>query len=308
MSKNLTSIFDPTHRYQRFDAYSTARTCVMQFKAYDTVSGIEVQWHEIDITNLTSEQVTKLIAYSETLKNLRCESILSVLCYWIERDKKIFYFITESVSSSPIKEHLMFDNPTITERVIAKWCIPVLKALNVLHNLPNPIIHSRISLSSIYIKPSSGNIKIVAPLINTYYLYPTNNSLKLRLSTPPEALFGNTTTASDVWSFGISLLYLVTKNEPFSECKSPNELISKLTNNELPEALNQVKSPLLNDLIKQCLLPIEKRPNVLNLMSHPFFKQHFEVISDETSQDDTIQVLFTGKTTSSHNDQPPLDI
>lgn len=304
MTKVSPVQLDPTQRFQKFDEYTHVRTCVMSFKAYDTLTGIEVTWHEIDTRTLSIDQKSKLVEFGNTLMNIKFDLILSFLHFWNDNEKQIFYFITESMSSTSIYNHVVIGNSTVTERVIAKWFHSVLMAIDFLHSCPTPITHLGINLNSIYVKPSSGHVKIVPPLIDPFYLFQGSNSIKLRLSTPPELLRHDISISCDIWSFGIALLHTATLIEPYSECQSPNELIQKLENFELPECINKVESLQLRDLINRCLKPSDQRGTARDLLSHPFFKREFEPIPEPVQQnDDAIEVIFTGKS-SSHSDAP----
>lgn len=302
MSKITPVQTDPTQRFQKFEEYTHIRTCVMSFKGYDTLTGIEVTWHELDIRTLNNDQKSKLLEKGDALMNVKFDSILAFLHFWIDNDKQIFYFITESMSSTSIYNHVIIGNATATERVIAKWFHYVLLSIDFLHSCPTPIFHLGISLNSIFVKPSSGHIKIVPPLIDPFYLFQGNNSIKLRLSTPPELLRHEISTSCDIWFFGIALLHAATLIEPYSECKSPNSLIQKLENFVLPECINKVESIQLRDLISRCLKPVDQRATARELLGHPFFKREFEPIPEPVQQnDDAIEVIFTKKS-ASHSD------
>lgn len=300
MSKSIIVQTDPTKRFQKFEEYTHARTDIIRFKAYDTLAGIEVTWHELDTHTLSEEQKEKLVEYGNILVGLKHESMLSFLHYWLDVEKHIFVFITESMFGTSVLDHIVIGNSVVSERVLAKWFHSILFAVNFLHTNPAHIIHCGINLESIFVKPSSGHAKIIPPLIDPYFLFPGKNSIKLRLSTAPEMLDHKISPASDIWSFGIALLYAVTIIEPYSECTCPNDLITKLQNCQLPDCLLQVKSPQLLDLINRCLKPESERLTADALLKHPFFKREFEPIPEPTNGDDALEVIFTGKSSLPH--------
>lgn len=303
MSKITPIQSDPTQRFQKFNEYTYVRTSVISFKGYDTLTGLEVTWHELDIHTLTIEQKSKLLDFGDTLINLKFDSILSFLHFWIDNEKQIFYFITESMSTTSIYSQVVIGSTAISERVIAKWFHSALLAIDFLHSCATPVVHLNLNLNGIFVKPSTGHVKIVPPLIDPFYLFQGNNSIKLRLSTPPELLNHEIDPSCDIWSFGIALLHAATLVEPYSECKSPNELIQKLQNNVMPDCLNKVESAQLKDLILKCLKPVDQRATARDLLGHPFFKREFEPIPELAQQnDDVFEVIFSGK--SSHSEIP----
>lgn len=267
------------------------------FKGYATRIGIEVTWHEVDIRHLAQEQLQYLLSYSEMLKTLKCENIMSFLHSWVDSERKLFCFITESLCSSSILEQIEHQPVPAGSKALQKWFSAVLQGLDYLHSRPNPIIHNKISLASIYLKASSGHVKIAPPLVDPSVLRGAANSLRISNITPPEALTLNMSTASDIWQFGIAMLKATTNTEPYAECKTPIELINKLTNFQPPDCINMVTNPTLLNLIKCCLQPTRQRPTARALLLHPFFKQTSEV-KQETNKmmlndNDNFQVIYS---------------
>ncbi|KAH0788697.1 putative serine/threonine-protein kinase WNK11 [Histomonas meleagridis] len=305
MSKpGKSPVLDPTGQYQRFDEIINTGTSIVQFKGYANRIGIEVTWHEIDINHLNSNQVKYLLSYSETLKSLKCESLMSFLHCWVNEEKHVLCFITESLSSSSILEQV--EHQATGPKALRKWFYAVLQALDYLHSRPTPIVHNHITLPSIFLKASTGHIKLIPPLVDPLVLKSAPNSLKLQNITPPEALFQNLCPASDIWQFGIALLSAATQTDPYSECKTPLELVHKLQNFQPPDCVNMVTDPTLASLIRSCLTPTSQRPNARTLLSHPFFTNFNQ---KETKQEtniglnnDIFQVIYSGTPNSSTTD------
>ncbi|OHS99564.1 hypothetical protein TRFO_33981 [Tritrichomonas foetus] len=299
-----------------------------------------------------------LINNAEIMKKMRHQNINSFLHFWTEEDRyeassrtlnnlnhstnhnansnsknqmnsnhsihsnsnnhiiKLFY-ITESVSTNSILRNIS-DITEIRSKVLSRWFLPVLESLNFLHSQNPAIIHGRIQLSSIFIKPTTGAVKITSPLLLSPLQFVTNIHLKLRPSTPPEFLNNDCGTYSDIWHFGLALLHVITKIEPYIECETPFHLIRKLMNYEPPDSLKLVKDRLAWSLISSCLMPPNERPTASELLRHPFFLQNFNQKSEEANlthasseglatneiQDDGFVVIFSGKPTKSNETLP----
>ena len=310
MTKQEKPQQDPTHRFEKLPEILSARTCVIQFKGYDTVTGIEVTWHEADIHSLTPEQRSDLVACVEVIKSLKCEFLLSLLHYWMNEEETVFYLITESLSSTSAQDQLNRDVPSLMKRAIARWFFAVLHALDFLHTRSRPIVHHRVFLSNIFVKATSGHVKLIPPLIDPFSLNVDDHSLKLRNTTPPEALHKQCVPASDIWMYGLALLRAVTQEEPYIECKSPIELIQKLERFEPPAALQRVDDRLVYDLIQQCLQPTSRRPTAAELMRHPFFQQDFSDSGTCGAQmaegNNDLKLIYSGKGTGSHKEIPKV--
>jgi serine/threonine protein kinase len=278
MSKkqNPIPILDPTNRFQRIDYCFSARNDVVSFKGYDREEGREVSWHEVSISSLTNDQLSLVLSSSETISKLKSPNILMLLHFWLSQDNKKFFFITESLSNQSIASHLENDSGQLKPAIATRWFQGVLHGIEFLHSRPTRIVHGKIDLRSIFFKPSSKIIKLRPPMISPMLLTPGKINLQIQSSTPPEALYGNACTASDIWTFGITMLTAVTKCEAYCECGSALELALKLKKFEPPQILSQLSDPLMKDLISKCFKSTSERSTASDLLKHPFFKQQFK--------------------------------
>ncbi|KAH7302079.1 hypothetical protein KP509_23G055500 [Ceratopteris richardii] len=78
----------------------------------------------------------------------------------------------------------------------------------------------------------------------------------------------------DVYSFGMCILELLTRECPYSECKSLGQIYKKVINGEKPKALQKVTDIQALKLINRCLLPAAQRPSASELLADPFLQQH----------------------------------
>jgi serine/threonine protein kinase len=146
-------------------------------------------------------------------------------------------------------------------------------------------------------------VKVALPL-----LIPANCSLgdarfTISATLPPESLFGEPTPASDIWSFGLALLEVITRQAPYAECRRPMELIQKLSAYKPPASLALVTDPLAVDLVMSCLQKPKLRPSARDLAAHPYFSKNLAADEDvrppTASPTHGMIVIFSGNSQSS---------
>ena len=286
------SVVDPSGRFEKIDETLTVHSNVICFKAYDRENGLEVSWFEIDCLTLTEQQKESLESRAKTVKNFKFSSLLSVFTYWFNPQRTVFYLITENVNCKSIYSHIKGENQPQRPKTIQKWVTSVLQTLKFLHTQNPPFTHYRVELASVFIKSSSKLVKIMPPLLNPYMLKSETHELKLRFNTPPEAIFNKVITKSDIWSLGIAVLYCVTMEQPYLECKTPLELLFKLRNFQPPASLEKLTDPHLKDFIRSCLLPTDQRPSATELLNHPFLTQSYEQTSSDAKLPANFEILI----------------
>lgn len=86
----------------------------------------------------------------------------------------------------------------------------------------------------------------------------------------------------DVYSFGLMVLELVTKEFPYTECKHTMEIYQRVTSGVPPESLKKITIKPLHDFIMSAITQDpQQRPTAKDLLSSSFFQFHFteEVVS-----------------------------
>lgn len=303
----VSSVTDPSGRFEKKDECITINASVIRYKAYDRETGLEVTWHETILPeDITKNGVDELCQYTERLRKLKHAGMHSILHHWYSAEQNKMFWITESISINSLYTNIasMSRTETVKNRIIVRWFTPVLQVLQYLHAQSPPVIHNRLSLSSIYVKPTSGAIKLMAPLLLSRQ---KGSMLHIDPQMPPEFLNGEVGTFSDIWRFGLTVLTIVTREIPFSECKTPYELIDKLRNYQPPACLALVSDKMLHDMISSCFRPPIMRASATELLSHPFFSQNFDEEKTGKVSDDGLVVIFSGKPTKSGQSLPKAD-
>ena len=77
----------------------------------------------------------------------------------------------------------------------------------------------------------------------------------------------------DIYSFGMCLLEMATREIPYSECDSVAKIYKKVTSGIRPESLSKVTDPEVKAFIEKSLGQPRARPSASELLRDPFFSQ-----------------------------------
>ena len=307
-----TGIKDPSGRFERHKDFMKVCDSVICYRAYDAQTGLEVSWHEgIFSEGTTDAEIEDTVARMGRLQKSKHPSMNSILHFWLSDDSLKYFYITESASGSSVQSHLLSYVDPVRPRVLAKWFVPVLQVLAFLHAPPLQLIHNRVRLNNIFVKPMTGGVKLGSP---AFCPTAASGSLTIHVEpdTPPEFLFGAPGTYSDIWRFGIAVLGVATRANPYSECRTPDELLQTLMAYEPPACLSQITDRMLFDMVSSCLRRPELRPTAAELLVHPFFTRPPDEDDSARSsermseRDDDIVVIFSGKPTRSNQQLPSV--
>ncbi|CAN1290592.1 Probable serine/threonine-protein kinase WNK5 [Linum perenne] len=97
----------------------------------------------------------------------------------------------------------------------------------------------------------------------------------------PELYDEDYTELVDIYSFGMCVLEMVTREVPYSECDNVAKIYKKVSSGTKPEALGKVKDPEVKSFIEKCLVEAKERPSAIQLLRDPFFHE----IDDDDEND-----------------------
>ena len=153
------------------------------------------------------------------LSNSECEAYNIIKCYEYIETPNYIYYIMEYVKNGDLKTYLN-DTPKISENIINSICKQMLSALSFLHS--NGIIHRDIKLTNTMITKynSSISVKIIdfglsRIIAHDDFIYENFGTLIFKA---PEIMIGNNYNFSvDLWSFGMTIFYLMFRRFPVEE-------------------------------------------------------------------------------------------
>ncbi|MBN3878284.1 MULTISPECIES: serine/threonine protein kinase [unclassified Nostoc] len=159
---------------------------------------------------------------AETLKNLAHPSIPSYLNYFEVNLPTIqgFALVQTYIPAQTLEQYLQTGR-TFTETEIKQIAKALLKILVYLHELHPPVIHRDIKPSNILLGERSGNSVGQVYLVDfgsVQTVLASETGTRTVVGTygymPPEQFGGRTVAASDLYSLGATLIYLVTGTHP----------------------------------------------------------------------------------------------
>ena len=262
----------PKGRFQRFEEELGSGSQKKVYLAYDTDTGREVAWNSIIVNIIDDDSIKKIKAEIEILKPLKHPNIISFIYCFYNDSKNEIVFITELFSGGSLSKYLMeFKYPRL--RLVKLWCQEILKGLQYLHEYKPPIIHRDIKCENIFINKNTGEVKIgdlglSVILKDTEYAEQFCGTIEY---CSPEVYNKKYGVKSDIYSFGMSMIEMITGEKPYSECKGQIMVVcNKVRNKILPNCFSKIKNQKVIDFINKCLKPEEERPSAAELLQDEF--------------------------------------
>lgn len=302
----------PKGRFQRFNEVLGSGSQKSVYLAYDYDNGREVAWNTINMSLMTDEAISKTREEIDIMKKLKHINIISFISGFFNEEKKEVVIITELFNGGSLKYHLYkYGIPRL--RVIKQWCLEILKGLKYLHELPNPIIHRDIKCDNIFINKNTGRVKIgdlgfSCILKTTDYAKTFSGTVEF---CAPEVFYGKYGTKADIYSFGMTLLEMITNERPFKECDGNIiSICDKATKHIMPLLLDKIHNEGLKSFIISCLQAEDKRPDANSLLNSQFLH---DLESDENNYpalfnplQEPKQSVIRKTTTSKYSSSPRL--
>ena len=262
----------PKGRFQRFEEELGAGSQKKVFLAYDTETGREVAWNSVLMDIKDENSIKKIKSEIEILKPLKHPNIISFIYCFFNDSKSEIVFITELFSGGSLSHFLMeFKYPRL--RVVKLWCQEILKGLQYLHESKPPIIHRDIKCENIFVNRNTGEVKIGD--LGLSIILKEDEYARQFCGTieycPPEVYDGKYGVKADIYSFGMSMIEMITGEKPYSECKGQIIAVcDKVKNKILPICSKKIKGERVIEFINKCLRPENERPSARELLQDPF--------------------------------------
>ena len=276
----------PKGRFQRYEEELGAGSQKKVYLAYDTDTGREVAWNSVIVNIADNDSIKKIKAEIDILKPLKHPNIISFIYCFFNDSKNEIVFITELFSGGSLSKYLLeFKYPRL--RVIKLWCQEILKGLKYLHEFKPPIIHRDIKCDNIFINKNTGEVKIgdlgLSIILNgTEYADQFCGTIEY---CSPEVYQKKYGVKSDIYSFGMTVIEMITGEKPYSECKGQILVVcNKVKNRIMPNCFSKIKNEKVIEFIKKCLRPEEERPSADELLRDNF-------LNDEESEDNNYPVI-----------------
>jgi WNK lysine deficient protein kinase len=266
---------DPTGRFGRYADVLGLGSVKKVYRGFDQEEGIEVAWNRVRLRALADRDpgmVDRLHAEVRLLRSLHHDHIIGFHKVWLDRDAGVLNFITEVCTSGSLREYRQ-RHRHVSVKALKKWARQILEGLNHLHTHDPCIIHRDLNCSNVFINGNNGQVKIgdlgLAAIVDKTHVAHTI------LGTPefmaPELYTETYTESVDIYSYGMCVLEMVTREVPYSECGSVVQIFHNVTRGVPPAALKRLKDPELRGFIERCIGQPRNRPSAAELLEDPFF-------------------------------------
>ncbi|KAK2951948.1 putative serine/threonine protein kinase [Blattamonas nauphoetae] len=262
---------DPTNRFvQEIGTLFYQSSYKRIYRAYDMDTGNEVTWCETQLLDVDDQGLEEIHQGMVKLQGVRHPFLISYLSHWFDRDKSVLSVIREYMHGVTMKSFIETRGiPRLP--IVLRWVHQILTCLNDLHTSTPPLKYLGLQSDNVYIQTSVGSVKL-SPIrldVITKYL-PPHIQIIHPAYRAPEFRTPQCSTATDIFSFGMCLIFLLTGTEPYAEITDPMEIRTHIKQGIPPKNLSEIQSPDVLSVIKQCINPNPMhRPTAATLLQNP---------------------------------------
>jgi serine/threonine protein kinase len=293
LAQTVTDRFNPSDRlpimieaggYQRLNQVRASYYDHVCYLALEKNTGVQVFWYEFLNDGMSRED--QELGHEQILaaQQIKSSVLLRINFVRMTTDPPRYTVVTEAVQSPSMADYVQSMKAPLPIRTCIKWFHNLCEAVSALHSAN--LVHSAISLHSVFIKPATGTLKLKLPLTSLSRRLIPPNALDLDQYKAPELLNGIRDKANDIWSLGIILLELVTTSTAYAECETPQQLIQALIDNRIPAAIQSVQNPVVAEFIRKCLAPFKTRLTIEMIMAHPIQDVDGPAVEAQATQPD----------------------
>ncbi|MBI2252300.1 MAG: serine/threonine protein kinase [Armatimonadetes bacterium] len=189
--------------------------------------------------------VSRFLREIQVLTNLVHPNIPQITDHFFEDD--YFYFVMDYIKGIDLAEELKKEgSPGLPEATVINWTIQILEALDYLHNLSPPVIHSDIKPSNLILREEDQKILLIDFGIARAAGLNKGNWLGTLGYASPEQMEGEKLSPlSDLYSLGAAIYELLSGDKAY------NLNQSKIAGLEVNFNLKNILQKLLNFKIKE---------------------------------------------------------
>ena len=276
----------PRQRFTKLNQVRASHHDIVCNFGLDTENCVQTFWYECINDNLSEDEIRDGFATLEEAKKIKCPFLMNILDVSQTIKPARFIVVTEATDSPSLATYIRQLVSPPPDKTIFRWFKNLATAVQALHNSPMKITHGSVSLHNVYFRTTPANLKLLLPITTLSKRSISPQSLDIDPYTAPERIKGTISQGNDIWSLGICLLELLTREPAYSEKKTPIELVDALVEYKLPESLSRVKNQAAYDLIKKCLQSELFRVNIDELLNDPIFAENPEKASAEAQPSD----------------------
>mmetsp|Transcript_29161 Transcript_29161/g.93144 ORF Transcript_29161/g.93144 Transcript_29161/m.93144 type:complete len:567 (-) Transcript_29161:90-1790(-) len=287
---------EPEVEHDSSGRWSRTNSCIITTKyktvynGFDNVEGLDIAWHVIRGGELQLTEAQQVQLYEEVNNMSLIEHARVVNFHGCWRHPLVaedIVYVTELFTSGTLKQYRMKHRQKKMLKAVRSWLRQIVKGISHLHGMNPPIIHRNIKPSSIFVHGNMGEVKIGDMGMPALFHLQKNDMQYVRYFAPE--MFARDEDASggedgegdisytesvDIYAFGMTMLELVSLEEPYIECATAEEVRERARGGLLPDAVERLDEDQVDfkEVIKLCLAPAGERPTAKQLLQQGLLK------------------------------------
>ena len=214
-----------------------------------------------------------IIENIENIKKLKHPNLLEYISVWYEESKNKVVIITELLQGGNLGEHRKYQK-NLKIKLVKKWIKQILSALDYLHS--NGYIHHDIKSQNILVDRINGNLKLgdllCAEKLGDKQFFTKYTGTEEFMA--PEVKDGKYSFKADIYSFGLTLIQLLTMEKPYREFQRKKYINEAKKNGVYPLSYNQIKNEEIKEFITLCLKNEKERPTCKELLKNKWLNNN----------------------------------
>jgi len=246
------------------------------FRGNDLHNGRCVAWCEPKLKGEKEwETFTKTSSLLESVKH---KNIVSFIEFWeaSPNSSRTPVLITELMGCT-LKQHIHTSPRGFVDSAIKSWASQILEAVMYLQNYSSHhvIVHRTLRCDHVCINISTGEVKVSS--FGSAVLKERGKYLDDPIGAvefmSPEMAVEHYNESTDIYSYGICLLEMLTGEYPYEECDKLSQTVECLKTKKYPKILDTITCPYSRDLVRSCIEHnVDKRLNINQIMNHRYFQ------------------------------------